>query len=112
MPIIFDDIISRDDFIKSDESTKQYVNRFIRYTQKYLENFEEEYVRLAQLSELVALDKANKNDIKELKALQTKLQLPLSSFVVKDRKDWLEELESKNKKLEELSKKLETLLGK
>lgn len=108
----FDDIISRGDFIKSDESTKQYVNRFIRYTQKYLENFEEEYVRLAELSELVALEKASEIEINELKALQTKLELPLSSFVVNDRKDWLEELESKNQKLEELSKKLETLLGK
>ncbi|MFD0932231.1 hypothetical protein ACFQ0R_06390 [Psychroflexus salinarum] len=108
----FDDIISRSDFIKSDESTKQYVNRFIRYTQNYLENFEKEYLKLAELSELVALDEANENQINELKALQAKLELPLSSFVITDRKKWLEELESKSKKLEELSKKLETLLGK
>lgn len=107
----FEDIISRADFSKSEESSRQYMKRFIRYTQNYLENFEKEYKLLAKLSELVALDKASETEINELKALQTKLNLPLTPFIVTDRREWLEKLDSNYERLEELSKELNKLLN-
>lgn len=106
----FDDVISRTSFHDMN-SSRQYVKRFIRYTQAYLENFETEYARLSALSELVALGRAQVKDVKELRALQSKLELPLSPFVSKDRNDWLAELDEKTKQLENLSQELEKLIN-
>lgn len=105
----FDDVISRTNLEKI-ESSHQYVKRFIRYTQTYLTNFQKEYERLAELSELIALDIAKADDINELKALQTKLEIPLSSFISKDRKDWLAELDQKTKEIEELAAQLDVII--
>ncbi|WP_298514125.1 hypothetical protein [uncultured Kordia sp.] len=107
----FDGIVSRTLF-SDKKNAEQYMQRFVRATQSYLNNYQEEYNRLAQLSELVALDKATKEDISELKGLQTKLEIPLTSLSINDRKQWLIELEDKTIKLEELSNKIKQFLEK
>jgi CheY-like chemotaxis protein len=106
----FDGIVSRTLF-SDNKNAEQYIQRFVRATQSYLENYQEEYNRLADLSELVALDKATKENIAELKGLQTKLEIPLTSLNINDRKNWLLELESKTTKLEELSEKIKQFLS-
>ncbi|WP_204345104.1 hypothetical protein [Psychroserpens algicola] len=107
----FEGVIQRDKF-NNDDSANQQFKRIVRATQTYLENFNKEYIRLAELSELVALNKATDKNKDELKALQTKMQLPLSSFISIDRQEWIEELDSKTKELEELSNKIENFLKK
>ena len=106
----FDGIVSRTLF-SDNKSAEQYIQRFVRATQSYLENYQNEYNRLAELSELVALDKATEADITELKGLQTKLEIPLTSLNINDRKNWLLELEDKTNKLEELSEKIKQFLA-
>lgn len=107
----FEGVIQRDKF-NNDESANQQFKRIVRATQTYLEIFNKEYIRLAELSELVALDKASEDEIKELKGLQTKMKIPLSSFINIDRQEWIDELDEKTKELEELSNKIESFLKK
>ena len=105
----FDGIVSRSDFSENEKS-KQYIQRFVRATQSYLDQNQEEYNRLAHLSNLIALDTANDQEILELKGLQTKLGIPLTSLNINNRNYWLKELEEKTSKLEELTKKIEQFL--
>jgi CheY-like chemotaxis protein len=106
----FDGIVNRNLFsIK--ENSDQYLQRFVRATQTYLINYQSEYERLGELSELVALDKASDNEIRELKGLQTKLQIPLTSLLSNDRKAWINKLEEKTNKLESLSEKIKKFLA-
>ncbi|MBG6129525.1 CheY-like chemotaxis protein [Aquimarina sp. EL_43] len=105
----FEGVIQRDKFKESDSANQQF-KKFVRVTQTYFENFNKEYFRLAELSELIALNKASEEEKYELKALQVKLQIPLSNFISKDRQDWIEELEMKTKELEDLSNKIEDYL--
>lgn len=105
----FDGIVSKSDFTDSEKS-EQYIQRFVRATQSYLDQYQEEYNRLAHLSHLVALDTATDQEISELNGLQTKLGIPLTSLNINDRKNWLKELEDKTSKLEELTKKIEQFL--
>lgn len=106
----FDGIVSRTLF-STQEHANQYIQRFVRATQKYLANYQTEYNRLAELSELVALDKATPENLAELRGLQTKLQIPLASFINNDRKSWLIELEKKTNRLESLSEKIKQFLA-
>lgn len=96
----FEDIISRTNF--RGENVTKYMKRFVRATQNYLDNYQQEYARLAELSEKVALSEATEEEIKELKALQSKLQLPLSSVILDNRSNWIKEIEEKTKELDAL----------
>jgi DNA-binding NarL/FixJ family response regulator len=95
----FEDVVARDTF---HENTSKFIKRFIRATQSYLDNYQNEYARLAELSEKSALDKASEEEIKELKALQVKLQIPLSSYIIDDRINWIREIEESTKELDQL----------
>ena len=106
----FDGIVSRSLF-SIQEHAEQYIQRFVRATQTYLTNYQSEYNRLAELSELVALDRASEENITELKGLQAKLQIPITSFINNDRKSWLIELEEKTNRLETLSEKIKQFLA-
>ncbi|MFT6638399.1 MAG: CheY-like chemotaxis protein [Flavobacterium sp.] len=105
----FEGVIQRDKF-HEDESSNQQFKRIVRATQTYLENFNKEYLRLAELSGLIALNKATIEEKDELKALQAKMEIPLSSFISINRQEWIDELDNKTKELEELSSKIENFL--
>lgn len=104
----FEDIIERQEFI--DEGEK-YVNRIIRASQRYLEENIDELKEFQQLSELIASGKNNDEQLVRLKALQTKLHLPLD-IKLGERKDWLDEYEQRINELEELKSELEKKLKK
>ena len=103
----FEDIIERQEFI--DEGAK-FVRRIIRATQRFLDENIEELEELQTLSELVASGKSKHDDEIRLKALQTKLHLPLASGLG-ERKDWLDEYEKRIDELESLKKEMESKLG-
>jgi CheY-like chemotaxis protein len=105
----FEGVIQRGKF-NEDESSRQQFKRIVRATQTYLENFNKEYYRLAELSGLIALNKATIEEKDELKALQAKMEIPLSSFISINRQEWIDELDNKTKELEELSSKIENFL--
>ncbi|MAO18913.1 MAG: hypothetical protein CMH44_18970 [Muricauda sp.] len=99
----FEDIIGREEFINEGE---KYVKRFIRASQSFLDENVSELSELKHLSELVASGKSGENDLIRLKALQLKLNVQIDSGLG-ERKDWLDEYESKIQFLEELRKKIE-----
>lgn len=99
----FEDIIGREEFILDGE---KYVRRFIRASQGFLEENIAELSELKELSELVASGKNSEEDLAKLKALQLKLNITLDSSLG-ERKDWLDEYESKIQVLEQLQKKIE-----
>lgn len=99
----FEDIIGREEFIIEGD---KYVKRFIRASQSFLDENISELSELKHLSELVASGKSDENDLKRLKALQLKLNVQIDSGLG-ERKDWLDEYESKIQFLEELQKKIE-----
>ncbi|WP_395375111.1 hypothetical protein [Marinicella sp. W31] len=100
----FDDILDREEF---NDDSSQYLKRFVRLTNKYLENYDEQFKRLSDLSQSVALGSAKKNEIDELKALQSKLQLPVTSALDVNRSEWVDCLEGVLEELELLSDKIE-----
>ena len=104
----FEDIILRQEFI--DEGEK-YVSRIIRASQRFLEENIDELVELQELSEKVASGKNSEEDLVRLRALQTKLQLPLDTNIG-ERKDWLDEYEQRISELLALKTELESKLNK
>lgn len=105
----FEDIIGREEFIEQEDGEK-YVKRFIRAGQRFLEENVSELSELKELSEIVASGKGSQEQVEKLQALQIKLNIPMESLG--ERKDWLDEYESKIQVLEELQKKIEgKLLG-
>ena len=100
----FEDIIDRQEFTDEGE---RYVDRFIRASQRYLDENTSELEEFQQLSELVASGKNDKKDLIRLRALQLKLNLTLDNGLG-ERKDWLDEYEDKIRFLEELQKKIES----
>lgn len=104
----FEDIIDRQEFTDEGE---RYVDRFIRASQRYLDENTSELEEFQQLSELVASGKNDKDDLIRLRALQLKLNLPLDNGLG-ERKDWLDDYENKIQFLEQLQKKIETKISK
>ncbi|MFD0962555.1 hypothetical protein [Pseudofulvibacter geojedonensis] len=103
----FEDIIDRQEFI--DEGEK-YVDRFIRASQRFLEENSQELNEFQELSELIASGKASKEDNERLKALQVKLDLPLNQELG-ERSDWLDEYESMISSLESLKEEIESKIS-
>lgn len=104
----FEDIIGREQFIQEGE---KYVKRFIRASQVFLEENFNELSELKHLSELVASGTNTKQDLNRLEALQLKLNVQIDSGLG-ERKDWLDEYESKIQFLEELQKEIESKINK
>jgi len=104
----FEDIIARQEFI--DEGEK-YVDRFIRASQRYLEENYNELDEFQQLSAKAASGNNTNEDLIRLRALQIKLNLPLDSNLG-ERKDWLDEYEQRIKSLEALQVEIESKINK
>lgn len=104
----FEDIIERQEFI--DEGEK-YVNRIIRASQRYLEENDSELEEFQELSAIIASGKYEEKQLTRLKALQTKLHLPLD-INLGERKDWLDEYEKTINELEELKNIIELKMKK
>jgi len=103
----YNDIIDRDLF---DKDSNQFLTRIFRSTQGYITNFESEYARLSVLSEKSATNNIEADEVAELKALQAKLEIPLSSISRIDRTGWLNEMEEEVTKLQDLKSRIEEYL--
>lgn len=97
-------------FSKKEFSIKQ-VEIVNRACQRYLEENQKELSLFDDLTKKIASGKGEAGDFVKLKALQLKLQIPLSSDL-KDREDWITEYEKQIDALEELKIKLEKKLKK
>lgn len=103
----FEYIIKRDDFV---EEGNKYVPIILRAAQRFLESNLQELDEYSRLTKEIASGDTDPEKIQKLKALQVKLELPISGF--EDRQAWLNKYEQHIKELEELKEKLEAKLTK
>jgi len=85
-----EEIISR---IACSEKIVEYVPRFQRAAQRYVEGFQLELSELSEKSRKLAEGTASENDVSKIKALQSKLGLAFNYQFIQDRSKWLEEIE-------------------
>lgn len=98
-------------FSKKDFTIKQ-VEIIQRACQRYLaENLKELSMYNDLTRKIASGDKVDKDDLEKLKALQEKLQIPVSTDLT-DREEWLKEYEKQIASLEEIKSKLEKKLKK
>lgn len=97
-------------FSKKDFTIKQ-VEIIQRACQRYLNENLKELSMYNDLTRKIASGNIEKGDIEKVKALQEKLQIPISTDL-SDREEWLKELEKQIKSLEEIKLKLEEKLKK
>jgi CheY-like chemotaxis protein len=95
-----EEIIVRQEFARK---AAEYVPRFLRSGQRYLEAFHKELRELADSADKIARGKATKGDIERVKAIQAKIGMIFPCDSLKNRCEWTDELESNLKKLEKLS---------
>lgn len=104
-----EDIIQREEFTKKAD---EYVSRFVRSAQRYLNTFQKELSDLSDKSAKIALGKATTQDIEEVKAIQEKIGLAFPYDSLDNRSEWLNALEKKLEELDELKISIEKYLGK
>lgn len=98
-----EDIISRKEFC---EKSVDYIPRFVRAAQKYLESHESDLRNLSMTAEKIALGKATSKDIALMKAVHGKLGLMFVDQIVDDREHWLTKFDAKVKELRSLNKQI------
>ena len=103
---LFDEILDRDSFYsKADE----YITRFIRSGQRYIQSHNKILTRISELSQKLAVGDAT-NETLELRGLQEGLNL--SSVEIIDREAWLHKYQEKLDELDKLSIQIEEFLKK
>ena len=103
----YDDIISRDEFYKD---AGRFVPKFWRAARNYLRENIDELSRFNEITKAVSGGDQDPEIIKELQALQVKLELPFSGF--ENRSEWLNEYENQLKELEEINQMIKAKLPK
>ena len=104
---LFDEILDRDSFYsKADE----YITRFIRSGQRYIQSHNKILTRISELSQKLAVGDATNEETLELRGLQEGLNL--SSVEIIDREAWLHKYREKLDELDKLSIQIEEFLKK
>ncbi len=98
-----EDIIPRREFC---QKASDYMPRIIRSGQKFLETFENELVLLSKKAKKIVLGKATAQDIKAVKAVQTKLAIAYPSDVFIKHTKILKKIATNLKKLNKLKIKI------
>lgn len=101
----FEYILSKNDF------AQKHVDIILRASQRYLDENQKQLALFDNLTKKIASGNAEGNDIEVLKALQVKLQIPVS-IDLKDREDWLKDYENQIAALELIKKNLESKIKK
>lgn len=94
-----EEIIPRAEFSRH---TSEFVPRFLRAAQRYLNSFQAELAELSEKSKKIAEGVATEDDIKTVEAIQAKLELAFTYQFLSDRNEWLQEVEAKLQELEKL----------
>ena len=95
---LYEDIISRKEFINN---TEAYVPKIWRAAKNYLKENLDNFSRFNEITKEISGGNKDENLIKELRALQAKLELNFSGF--EDRNSWLNEYENQINNLESLN---------
>lgn len=102
---LFDEILERDAFYgKSD----QYVARFVRAGQRYLNTHIEQMHLIAEISQKIATGNASEEEKEQLMGLQLSIGLPHSNITTREK--WINDYDEKLESLKELSSKIDLFL--
>lgn len=103
----FDEIIARESFYSKAE---EYVERFVRAGQRFLDDHSTQLLKLSELSELIAKGTATEDNLKELRIVQESLNIPFSDYGYPHKESWLQDYEKNISDLETLSDEIENFL--
>lgn len=103
----FDEIIARDIFYSKAE---EYIERFIRAGQRFLDDHTTQLLKLSELSELIAKGNATEENLKELRTVQESLNIPFSDYGYPHRESWLQDYEKNISDLSKLNDEIENFL--
>ncbi len=103
----FDEIIAREAFYSKAE---EYVERFVRAGQRFLDDHSAQLLRLSELSELIAKGTATEDNLKELRIVQESLNIPFSDYGYPHKESWLQDYEKNISDLAKLSDEIENFL--
>lgn len=104
---LFDEILDRDSFYSK---VDEYITRFIRSGQRYIQSHNKILTRISELSQKLAVGDATNEETLELRGLQEGLNL--SSVEIIDREAWLHKYQEKLDELDKLSIQIEEFLKK
>lgn len=90
--------------------SKDFVDRFVRSGQKYLESNEGALAELADLSMRIAGGGSTNEDRIRAQAIQSMLGIPFSGGEIHDRAEWIEEMSKRLRSLERLQNEIEVFL--
>ncbi|WP_407503248.1 hypothetical protein [Elizabethkingia miricola] len=103
----FDEIIAREAFYSKAE---EYVERFVRAGQRFLDDHSTQLLKLSELSELIAKGTATEDNLKELRIVQESLNIPFSDYGYPHKESWLQDYEKNILDLAKLSDEIENFL--
>jgi len=101
-----EEIIDRTDFNKNPNN---YVPRFMRSTQQFLDTFEKELVELSKLASNAALGKIDLAEKERMKAIQAKIGFAFPSDIFLERSNIIDECEKVLDQLDELKNELNNM---
>jgi hypothetical protein len=102
-----EDIIERKEFLKRAE---EYVPRFIRSGQKFIEVFESELNELAIRADRIAKGVATNEDLERANAIRIRVGLAFPWDLLNDRSEWLKRMNEKMDELKKLKAEVEEFL--
>jgi CheY-like chemotaxis protein len=102
-----EEIIPRLEFSKR---PNEFVPRFLRAAQRYSDSFQAELAELSEKSRKIAEGVATADDVSKTEALQVKLGLEFTSLFLRDRSEWLKEVDTKLREYEKLRTEIEEFL--
>lgn len=105
----FDEIIAREKFYPKAE---EYVARFIRAGQRFINAHSQQLLRLSELSEFIAKGTATGDHLNELRIIQENLNIPFSDYGYANRELWLDDYEKNISELSGLNNEIEEFLKK
>ena len=87
-----------------------WAKRITRRGKEYFNSVKDQLARLNDLSVKIAKGNATEKEKQEAKAIQTNLEIPLTTETFSDRSEWLAQYEEKVKEFEKLKKEIEDYL--
>jgi hypothetical protein len=102
-----EDIIERKEFLRRGE---EYVPRFLRSGQKYIEVFESDLSELATRADRIAKGVATREDLDRANAIRMRVGLAFPYEALNDRGEWLKRMNEKIGELEQLKAEIDEFL--
>lgn len=87
---LFDEVIRREDF---SARAHLYVNRFLRTHKNFLEANEKDLSELSSICKKIALGTASRAEKRRAEAIQTSLEIPVTTMAFSGRKEWTDSYE-------------------